>query len=409
MTTLRFDEHLSVAGRFARHYRFLRQFRLFPVSRASMARRGNRYKGIAARAAPLLVTAALTLACGASCAQPKLKEVILDDPNTKDSDIPRLVPPDDTGALWAEGLGIGHSVVEHLGRCRRLERAYLGLTQVSDKDVPTLARLPRLKYLDVHGTSVSDAALNDLAVCKTLGELDVRGTYVSERGVREFCARRPGLYVAWSTVASEDVRRSLVELQRMNVQVGWSNWGAMTLELRIFCSLDFSHQWDGDPRSVNERLRVVTSGEPRVWIHVSSLKRPGLEFLRNLRHVELLGITADRVVDENLLVLQTIGRLEGLDLTGAALTDHALRYVAQVPSLESLAVGKFSDAAIGELSKLPRLRRLLIRGPGFSEQALERCAQLPHLESLGLADCPRISRAAKVRFFAKHPKITRAD
>jgi hypothetical protein len=347
-------------------------------------------------------------------AAPPRKVVILEDPNTTDSDVAKLVRPEDAREVWAEGLAVGRMAVEHLGRCRQLEKVYLGSTDVSDAEMPVLATLPHLRDLDLPNTSVSDAGLKKLRACVTLKQLDVCGTHVTERGVEEIRSQRPGLHVYWSTVASEAVRKAIVELQRMNVDVACLDWSGAPLRLgtsktRAFCSVNFLNRWDGDARKANAMLKVVAAGQPGVRVHVSSLNRPGLEVLRDLRQLPCLTITVPGLTDKDLSVLRTIGSVENLNLWSPGLTDEALRYVAQIPSLEILSIQGFSDEGIDRLAQSPTLTKLGISGPTFSEEALERCAKLPHLKRLSVLECKRISDTAKVRFFLKHPQICRDD
>jgi hypothetical protein len=345
-------------------------------------------------------------------AGPPLKVVILENPNTTDSDVAKLVRPKDAREVWAEGLPIGRLAVEHLGRCRQLEKVYLGSTDVSDAEMPVLATLPHLKDLHLPNTSVSDAGLRALRGCVTLKQLDVCGTHVTERGVEEIRSQRPGLHVYWSTVASEAVRNALVELQRMNVDVGCHDWSGAPLRLgtsktRAFCSVNFLNHWDGDAKKANGILKVVAAGQPGVCLHVSSFKQPGLEVLRDLRQLLYLTITVPGLTDKDLSLLRTIGSVENLNLSSPGLTDEALRYVAEIPSLGILSIQGFSDEGIDRLAQLPTLTKLGISGPTFSEEALEHCAKLPHLKRLAVLDCKRISDTAKVRFFLKHPQICR--
>jgi hypothetical protein len=339
-----------------------------------------------------------------------MKVVFLEDPNTKDSDVSRLVPAEDTREVWAERLRIGRLAAEHLGRCPRLEEIDLRSTDVCDKDMLVLSRLPRLKVLDLCNTSVSDAGLGVLGGCLTLKELGVLGTHVTERGVAEIRARRPGLYVAWSTVSSEAARRAIVDLERMKVDAlcpdrSKGPGGAVIPNADSSCIVDFRDDWDGDSRKANDLLKVVTADERAVSLHLRGLKRPSLEIVRGLRQVSFLTIPESGLVDKDLSVLRTVGRVENIDLMSAGFTDEALRYVADVSSLETLYISGFSDGAIDQLAGLPRLTKLGIGGPTFSEAALEHCAKLPHLKTLAVVECPRISRVARVRFFMKHPQI----
>ncbi len=139
------------------------------------------------------------------------KDVLLDDLNTKDSDICSLVPKN-TVSFRADGLRIGRLAVEHLGRCRQLQQIILRSTEVSDNDLAVLSRLPHLTVLNLSNTPITDAGLKFLSGCRTLKELDVCGTHITERGVAEFRARRPELNVSWATVPSEAVRQAVVEL-----------------------------------------------------------------------------------------------------------------------------------------------------------------------------------------------------
>jgi Leucine-rich repeat (LRR) protein len=340
-----------------------------------------------------------------------LKTVFLEDPNTRDCDVCTLVPAESTDEFWAEGRRIGSQAAKHLGRCRRLEKIYVGSTEISDKDLEPLAELPHLKDLDLPYTSVSDAGLRILVRCVTLKELNVCGTHVSENGVNEIRARRPGLRVYWSTVASEAVRKAIVDLQRMGVHVGGGDWSNAPFyvgasKTRAFCTVEFRDRWDGDVGTANRLLRVVTGGQLGVSVRVDSPKRSRLEMLRDLPKVPWLAIHAPGLADDGLSVLQTIRSVEQLDLDNPGDSDRPLRFVARVPSLEILYIGGFSDGGIDELATLPKLTKLGICGPTFTEGALEHCAKLPHLTSLSVS-CSRISDLAQARFFVAHPGIRR--
>ncbi len=410
MITLLFRKAVAFPPLFACDCRRSSDFRAFLASCASVLCRWGDRALARVHSFFLVAIVILVLSAGPGHGAPPSKVVYLEDPNTKDSEVSRLVPAADTRKVWAERLRIGHLAAEHLGRCPRLEEIDLRSTDVCDKDMLVLSRLPRLKVLDLCNTSVSDAGLRVLGGCVTLKELYVLGTHATGRGVAEILARRPGLYVSSSTVSSEAARRAIVELERMKVDALCPDWskdplGAVISKPDPSCIVDFRDDWDGDSRKANDLLKVVTADEPGVSLHLGGLKRPSLEMLRGLRQVGFLTIPASGLVDKDLSVLRTIGRVENLDLKSAGFTDEALQYVADVPSLETLYINGFSDAAIDQLAKLPRLTKLGICGPTFSEEALEHCAKLPHLKTLAVVDCARISHVAKVRFFMKHRQI----
>ena len=95
--------------------------------------------------------------------------------------------------LWR--ASIGDSGVEHLGALTELEWLNLDNTQVTDLGLRNLERMQKLSFLHLGSTPVSDAGLKHLADLKSLSDLRVTRTSVTQAGVDAIKQQIAGLKV----------------------------------------------------------------------------------------------------------------------------------------------------------------------------------------------------------------------
>ena len=107
MTTLRLQKGVLFPRPFARDHMRLRRLRQAHAPMTWMLFRPVGH--VSAPLCPILFVGMMIFAYSARLgnAGPPLKVVILENPNTTDSDVAKLVRPKDAREVWAEGLPIG--------------------------------------------------------------------------------------------------------------------------------------------------------------------------------------------------------------------------------------------------------------------------------------------------------------
>jgi tRNA A-37 threonylcarbamoyl transferase component Bud32 len=191
-------------------------------------------------------------------------------------------------STWA----VGDEGMRSLARMKRLRSVDLCGTRVTDRGVGALARRGRLASIRLAGTKVTDAGVKELARLKDLGVLDLTNTAVTDEGLKDLARLR--------------------NLTNLNLQ------GA----------------------------KQVTDA--------------GVKQLAGLRRLQYLSLSGEGVTDVGLRELAGLPELEFLALMGANVTDTGLRELSRCAKLKYLRLtgcDKVTDAGVGGLKKaLPNLQ-----------------------------------------------------
>ncbi|HQU42050.1 MAG TPA: hypothetical protein PK867_04525 [Pirellulales bacterium] len=261
-----------------------------------------------------------------------------------DWEVPPLESPDgrppseEDQALESLGqLSSPRSLTFEVDRGRSVSGISLANTRADDESLKNVAKLTKLRQLDLSGTGISSSGLSSLAGLDRLVVLGLNRTGVDDQGMR--------------TVARW---RELRELLLDGTAV--SDRGiAMIAGLRKLARLSI--------------CRTAVTGKG-----LAELKRlPALDWLR-----------LEGVGDDALANLEGCARLRSLLLAGPQLGDPAMEAVARLTTLENLDLDHTSVTLAGlrELSALPKLVGLSVRGADFNRGSLAPLAELTQLTNL---------------------------
>ena len=87
--------------------------------------------------------------------------------------------------------------MEHVAKLKKLKYLNLDNTAVDDDGLQVIATLPELGTLTLNETGITDDGLEHLQACKSLKKLEVRLTAVGKKAVAQLKEAIPGLEVAF--------------------------------------------------------------------------------------------------------------------------------------------------------------------------------------------------------------------
>jgi len=222
-----------------------------------------------------------------------------------DAGMPHLARLTKLRELNLSGLLITNAGFAHLSGLHKLRRLQLNNTRITCRGLEPLAGFPELESLSIGGPSFGDDGMENLGACKGLRHLELARTEIGDEGLR---------YVG-----------TLDNLERLS-----------------FVS------------------RFVTDAG---LTHLASLN--------NLKHLEL---HASRITDESLLHLSGIASLTRLDLggldfpgVGRNFSETGYAYLAASPNLETFHLSN-EKVAWTELRDFKKLKRLTLFSPDMSRE-----------------------------------------
>jgi hypothetical protein len=318
--------------------------------------------------------------------------------------------PHVTTVLQAKGLRLREALADET----TTELDVSGLAGIGDDDLREIARLRRLRRVNLSGTSITDAGVAHLAACDELRDVNLAWTRTGDGALRAL-AGKPHLHVFHSGAGVTD--DGLALLHGWPAFTTWSSGheplerldfdalpSALTLRgpftdrgLRHLRGLDGLVALDLD----DARL-ALTAGclEPlrdlphlvRLAVDARDDWMPGIAALPRLRFLAIQDTTAG---DDGWVALarsQTIERIWGRRCHG--LGDRGFRALGTMPRLRALAASclNVSDDAVAALPDFPALRELMpMDVPDAGYRHIGRCGAL---ESLILMYCRDTTDAA---------------
>jgi Leucine-rich repeat (LRR) protein len=264
------------------------------------------------------------------------------------------------GLLSAASLpdsGMAHWIQDHGGQIEtnaggKISAVKLNLAWVTDADVEPLAKLSRLRKLDLSFTLLTDAGVERLKPLTGVTDLNL---YSVERITDVAIA-----YI-----------RGWKNLERLNLR-GTDVTDTTLQYLSTFPalkSLDVSH---------------------------TQVTNNGMEYLPALRTLEELRIGGNKITGSGLRWLRVLPNLRVLDLDGAqkrnsglwsvSLTDLDVEMLGGFKQLQelNLAGAKITDAAVSAVSRLMNLRSVNLSRTQVSGKGLRDLTRLANLERLSL-------------------------
>jgi Leucine-rich repeat (LRR) protein len=130
----------------------------------------------------------------------------------------------------------------------------------------------------------------------------------------------------------------------------------------------------------------------RLDIPLTRISDHGMQQLKNASGITDLNLYFDELLDDaGLSAIKGWRRLKRLNVRGTKVTDMTVRYVASVPSIESLDIGftQVTDVGLDPLASLPNLTELSIGGNKLTGSGLQPLRQMTGLTYLDLSGAQR--------------------
>lgn len=319
----------------------------------------------------------------------------------------------------------------HLERLLDLQELDLGGTRITDKSLPAIGSMTRLRKLDLDGfgskLGISARGLEHLASLKELRvlSLEVEGTDEEMRVVssllgleklrlttRRLTEQRMGsltalqnlrhLSVSVSSIFSESKREPsapigpplklprLEALRLMHVPVN-DEWAAQLGVLPMLQHLSVS----GPVQLTDAGVRDICRRKTLRSLELSSVKgltNRGVEYFATLKDLQELCLCSSELIDDS--TASYIARMRGLrrlKLSGTRIGDAGLRQLSVLKGLEHLDISSTSgtDACVEDLAKLSHLRELWIVGTSIGPAGLESLRK-------ALPNCSVVSKVGTV-------------
>lgn len=256
------------------------------------------------------------------------------------------------------GTDVTDADLKRLARVPKLRKVDLAATPITDSGVNELAAIGELAAINLEHTRVTDAAEPVLAAMPKLRELNLEGTMVSDAAVQRLTTARPDLTVTWAKAPSEAERASATVLE--------------TNEMRGFDSIAV--------RAMRCESGATAYAVALQWSRFRARDDPDLLFR--------LPPTESQTRAEMLRQLMGLPRLARLELcSGGLAAEDLVADLARLKMLRELYLldgcrFDFRQGAADRIVELTNLRKLvLVRSP-LSNRELELITSLPKLEAL---------------------------
>jgi Leucine-rich repeat (LRR) protein len=256
----------------------------------------------------------------------------------------RSCPLTDDGILELDGL----TNLEYL-TCSvyQFDEKGFGIT---NKGLKVIAKLNKLKNLDLRSNPVSDEGLGVLEACDSLETLSLDGTQVTGKGLGNLLM--------------------LPNLRRIS----------------------FGSYENGAPVD-DEGMKVLGQLKQLTYLSLSGTKvtDKGMRFITGLKNLESLSLDFTEVSETGLIYLAGMDKLKSLRFQKFGddeLGDYGAECLAKVPNLERI-IGKWdlTDVGFEHLAKLKKLESLDFEN-NVSDEHLDHIASMLGLKRLGFYRCP---------------------
>ncbi len=252
------------------------------------------------------------------------------------------------------------ATLAELAEMTRLERLTLIQCGFSDIGAMDFEKLTNLVALDIRGAmEIGDMGLEVLSKLPKLRSLKHRSTAVMDYGI-ECLASSQSL----ETIEAQDFMITNAAGQHFNAM-------PKLTRLDIFRCQGFGS--DGV---------LALAGKPLVRLKLRDLPpmgNPGMAVLKELPGLKQLILhEIPSVDDKGLADIETLQKLELLDVWIVGLGDATISKVAKLPNLKTLSLRQteITDAAIDSILAMPKLEELTLRdNPGITPEGLKKLEQ----------------------------------
>ena len=287
--------------------------------------------------------------------------------------------------------GVTDAGMKYIRNLKSLEHLHLP-DRVTDRSLAYVAELPSLKGLyigTIGGSQVTNAGLRYLSKLTSLKELYLRGERIGDAGLANLRDLPQLEYLC--LYGSHFTDKGMVHVKNIP-------------NLKI---LSF-HQ---NLCRITDAGLVHISDMPKLeslCLHgMKNITDKGIANLTKLRSLKKLQIGSSQVTDKGLASLSRIKTLERLDLPQEqkGVTDKGLTYLGQLPNLKHLLISRihyvdpgmnkeyYTDKGLAELAKCRLLEELNIGSIGITDAGMEHIAKLINLKILSLFGCDNVTDA----------------
>ena len=189
---------------------------------------------------------------------------------------------------------------------------------VANADVPLLLALPNLTKLKLSGGGISGPGIEQISKLSGLTELSLLDAQVDNPSLGKLAqlANLRSLIIRRSPLLNDDGLQHLKRLSKLTnlglLEVGVTDRGVATLVKDL------------------PQLRLLDLRG------CSQVGDPGIEHLRAMKNLKVLRVSGYQTTDATLAIIGSLGRLNGLTIEDAAITDAGLAglagYVSRLPS-----------------------------------------------------------------------------
>jgi hypothetical protein len=235
------------------------------------------------------------------------------------------------------GRGVGDAGVQHLAKLQRLKTLDLSDSRCTDKAVQLLVSLPSLENLNLSGTRLTDAGIVKLPGIHRLKILDISGTAVTDQGIVRL-ATLPALKTVYLPAGISDVGfRKLLPLRNLEI-LDLSGGKLSTLGVALLAQF-------------NQLRELALTGNP--------VGNEVLPVLSRLPHLKTLEISETTITPEGIAAVGGFPMLETVGVSAQELTQPQLELLVQLPKLKQVVLAGWSvpEAAIHKIRLMAKAHR----------------------------------------------------
>jgi hypothetical protein len=238
-----------------------------------------------------------------------------------------------------------------------------------------VANLPHVRRLNVKCMPLRDDALAHIGRAKSLEQLQLD---VSDRFERD------AVFGRFAEVGISDRGlQHLANLYRLESLTISTNYRGRT----------------GQPMITDEGLAPVARLKKLFELYLvrTSIRGPGLRYLRELPNLEILSIDTAPLRDDGIEHLAACKKLRCIELRSVSVSPAGFRRLAESESLEHLILAntQIGDRGLAELANLPKLKYLDLRDPIITDAGIAAIARCQKLRQLRLWE-PNITDSALI-------------
>ena len=257
---------------------------------------------------------------------------------------------------------------------------------ISDDGLTHLAKLPKLRTLQLVKCNIGDEGVAHLAAVSTLVGLDLRDTLVSD--------------------ACFESLQGMTKLKSLRCQGSGSRLHDDGLQflagIQSLVALGLENSQITDNGLA--QLAGLTNLE-ELYLTRANISDAGLEHLKGLRKLRVLRLRDTGISDAGITHLAALPQLKIVDLSESAVGDDGVAVLARLPALEDLNLWNtvVGDEGVKHLLGNKTLKRLNLDNLGISDDAVDAIVSLENAEWIHLGKS-NITNAGLEKF-ARMPNL----